>query len=83
MLSVTEGADKPKKYPLMFLETKALVIHKIDLVPYLDIDVDEMEREALDVNPQLKVFRVSSKTGEGMDAWVRFLVERIEDIKHK
>ncbi|RLC25959.1 MAG: hydrogenase accessory protein HypB [Deltaproteobacteria bacterium] len=69
ILSVPEGDDKPAKYPLMFRESKVLLINKIDLAPYLDCSVAAMKKAALKVNPDLTVFEVSCKTGEGLDAW--------------
>lgn len=73
ILSVTEGEDKPAKYPLMFRESKVLVINKIDLLPYLDCSVEQIREEALKVNPELVLFEVSCKTGEGLDRWVEWL----------
>lgn len=73
ILSVTEGEDKPAKYPLMFHESKALLINKIDLLPYLDISLEKIREEALKVNPNLVIFEVSCKTGEGLDDWFEWL----------
>ncbi len=73
ILSVTEGEDKPAKYPLMFHESKVLLINKIDLLPYVDCSVERIREEALKVNPALKIFEVSCKTGEGLDAWCDWL----------
>jgi hydrogenase nickel incorporation protein HypB len=78
ILSLPEGDDKPTKYPLMFRESKVLLINKIDLAPYLDCSVENMEKEALKVNPHLKVFKVSCKTGEGLDDWFQWLKETIK-----
>jgi len=75
ILSVTEGEDKPAKYPLMFRESKVLVINKIDLLPYLDCSVEQIREEALKVNPELVLFEVSCKTGEGLDRWMDWLKE--------
>lgn len=69
ILSVTEGEDKPAKYPLMFRESKALLINKIDLLPYVDCSVERIREESLKVNPDLVIFEVSCKTEEGLDAW--------------
>jgi hydrogenase nickel incorporation protein HypB len=73
ILSVTEGEDKPAKYPLMFHESKVLLINKIDLLPYVDCSVERIREEALKVNPELKIFEISCKTGEGLDAWCDWL----------
>ena len=75
LLSLTEGHDKPLKYPLMFQESSALVINKMDLAPYVDADPAKIKRDALSLNPSLKIFEVSSKTGQGIDQWVDWLKE--------
>ncbi|MDA8240922.1 MAG: hydrogenase nickel incorporation protein HypB [Nitrospiraceae bacterium] len=75
LLSIAEGHDKPLKYPLMFQESSALVINKIDLAPYVDVDVSKIRKDALSLNPGLKMFEVSCRTGEGLDAWVQWLRE--------
>jgi len=73
LASLTEGMDKPKKYPGMYRACETLVINKVDLAPVLEMDVGEFEREALTVNPQLKVFRTSAKRGDGLDEWCDWL----------
>jgi len=75
ILSITEGHDKPLKYPLMFQESSALIINKIDLKPFLDIDMEKIRKDALSLNPSIKIFEVSCKTGEGVDAWIEWLVQ--------
>jgi hydrogenase nickel incorporation protein HypB len=77
ILSVPEGEDKPAKYPLMFHESKVLLINKIDLLPYLEVSIEEIKAEALKVNPHLIIFEISCKTGEGLDAWYRWLREEV------
>jgi hydrogenase nickel incorporation protein HypB len=79
ILSVTEGADKPSKYPLMFHESKVLLINKIDLLPYVDCDVETIRKEALRINPHLTLFEISCKTGEGLDAWYSWLKETVKN----
>ena len=69
LLSVTEGDDKPLKYPLMFHESSLLLINKTDLLPYVDFDMKEAKRNALQVSPKLDVLTISCKTGEGLDEW--------------
>ncbi len=81
ILSVPEGDDKPSKYPLMFHESKVLLINKIDLIPYLDCDIENIRAEALKVNPHLVIFEVSCKTGEGLEAWFDWLREEIRTRK--
>ncbi len=78
ILSVTEGEDKPSKYPLMFRESKVLLINKIDLIPYLDCSLESFKKEALKVNPDLTVFEISCKTGEGLEAWCNWLREQVK-----
>ncbi|HSW63647.1 MAG TPA: hydrogenase nickel incorporation protein HypB [Dissulfurispiraceae bacterium] len=77
VLSITEGHDKPLKYPVMFQESGALVINKIDLKPFLDVDVEKIRRDAVSLNPSIRIFEVSCKTGEGLDAWVAWLLTTI------
>jgi len=79
ILSVPEGDDKPAKYPLMFHESSVLLINKIDLLPFLDVSVDNIRKEALNVNPSLIIFEISCKTGQGLDAWFDWLKARIAD----
>lgn len=74
LLSSPEGDDKPKKYPEAFLSSHVLVLTKSDLIPHLPFDAARARREALEINPALKVFTVSALTGEGMDALEAFLV---------
>ncbi len=73
VLSVAEGHDKPLKYPLMFRESSALVLNKIDLLPYMNTDINKMRNDSLALNPKLKVFEVSCATGAGIDAWATWL----------
>ncbi len=73
MLSLPEGDDKPAKYPLMFRQSRALLINKVDLAPHVDADAGRMARAALDINPALRIFEVSCKTGQGLEAWYAWL----------
>jgi hydrogenase nickel incorporation protein HypB len=73
ILSLTEGHDKPLKYPIIFQESKALLISKIDLKLFLDVDVEKIKRDARSLNPSLEIFEVSSKTGEGIEPWVKWI----------
>ncbi|MEA2193511.1 MAG: hydrogenase nickel incorporation protein HypB, partial [Solirubrobacteraceae bacterium] len=85
--SVTEGEDKPLKYPLMFRACELVVINKVDLLQDLDFDVDLLEANILQVNPQATVMRVSAKTGEGVEefrSWMKALPARFfEDDEHE
>ncbi|MET0068112.1 MAG: hydrogenase nickel incorporation protein HypB [Candidatus Thiodiazotropha sp.] len=73
ILSVTEGEDKPIKYPDMFHAADLMLLNKIDLLPYLQFDVDRCIDYARRVNPSIKVLQVSATSGEGMDGWYRWL----------
>jgi hydrogenase nickel incorporation protein HypB len=74
ILSVTEGEDKPIKYPDMFAASDLVLVNKTDLLPYLDFDVDEAIANARKVNPAIKVLKVSARTGEGMGAWIAWIM---------
>ncbi len=82
LLSLTEGHDKPLKYPLMFQESSALVVNKMDLKPYVDADPEKIKTDALSLNPQLKIFEVSCKNGDGVSQWTDWLKD-IHDIHKK
>ena len=75
ILSVPEGHDKPLKYPLIFTVCDALIINKIDVLPYFDFDMDKVVEYAHRRNPNLKIFPISAKTGLGLDAWRQWLLE--------
>jgi hydrogenase nickel incorporation protein HypB len=80
--SVVEGIEKPKKYPLMFHEVEVVLLNKIDLLPYAGVELDELKKNVLDVNPFAKIFAISCRTGEGIDDWVNWLKDRIKKFKH-
>lgn len=75
VLSVTEGDDKPLKYPKMFMNSKVLVINKTDLLPYVNCNVNVLKENALKINPRLLVFETSCTTGEGIDKWCEYLIK--------
>ncbi len=79
ILSITEGDDKPLKYPLMFETSDALVISKIDALPYFNFDMEKCIERARRLNPDIKVFPLSAKTGEGMQAWTDYLHQEIRN----
>lgn len=79
ILSVPEGHDKPLKYPLIFTVCDALIINKIDVLPYFDFDMDKVVEYAHMRNPKLKIFPVSAKTGEGMKEWTDWLSQQVEE----
>lgn len=82
ILSVPEGHDKPLKYPLIFQVCDALIINKIDVLPYFNFDLEKVEQFAHMRNPNLKIFPISAKTGEGVDAWCDWLREQAADWNH-
>jgi hydrogenase nickel incorporation protein HypB len=73
LVSVTEGEDKPLKYPDMIRSSQLMLITKADLLPHLDFDVNALASNARKINPGIKILKVSAKTGEGMDAWTGFI----------
>jgi Ni2+-binding GTPase involved in maturation of urease and hydrogenase len=73
IISTTEGVDKPIKYPDMFRTSDICIINKIDLLPYLNIDISKLKECALKVNPNLKFYEVSATAGEGMNMWYKWL----------
>ncbi|MEO1590090.1 MAG: hydrogenase nickel incorporation protein HypB [Cyanobacteria bacterium J06632_22] len=73
LLSVTEGEDKPLKYPVMFREADCLLITKTDLAPYLDVDIKQIEANVRQLNPSVTIIPVSAKTGEGLTAWFQWV----------
>jgi hydrogenase nickel incorporation protein HypB len=75
-LSVTEGEDKPLKYPVMFRKADLVLLTKVDLLPHLDFDVEAVEQALSRVAPLPRMLRVSARTGEGVDAWLAWLAER-------
>lgn len=77
IFSVTEGEDKPAKYPKVFREARYVMLNKIDLLPYVPFDVDLAQKLAARVNPELRWFRTSALTGEGLDHWFAFLRQTV------
>lgn len=83
ILSVTEGEDKPLKYPHIFQSSSLMILNKIDLLPHLDFDVAQAVANAQEVNPDIEILKVSAKTGEGLDqwyAWIRQEAQRARDM---
>jgi hydrogenase nickel incorporation protein HypB len=80
VFSTVEGAEKPKKYPLMFHEADAVVLNKMDLLPFSGVSFDELVRNVEDVNGRAPIFPVSCRTGEGVDGWVEWLRTQIEPL---
>ena len=74
----TEGAEKPKKYPLMFHEADAVILNKIDLIPYAGVELEELAQNVREVNPLAPIFAVSCRTGEGLGEWIDWLELQIK-----
>lgn len=85
ILSVTEGDEKPLKYPLMFRESSLLIINKIDLLPYTNFNMDEAKANALKMNPNLGIMEVCTTTGQGIEDWISWLKQcwqnRVESLR--
>lgn len=77
ILSVPEGHDKPLKYPLMFSKVDALIINKIDVMPYFDFDMEKLKEFVAKLNKSVKIFPISAKTGEGVKEWTEWLLEEV------
>ncbi len=82
ILSVTEGEDKPLKYPNMFAAADLMLLTKVDLLPHLSFDVAQCIEYARRVNPKIEVLQVSAKSGEGMDAWLAWLERGVATVKN-
>jgi hydrogenase nickel incorporation protein HypB len=76
--SLPEGDDKPIKYPLIFADADAVIINKMDLLPYVDFDLAAFRRSIAGLNPRVQFFEVSSKTGEGIEKWCSWILEQVE-----
>jgi hydrogenase nickel incorporation protein HypB len=76
--SLPEGDDKPIKYPLIFVDADAVIINKMDLLPHVDFDIAAFRRSITGLNPEVEVFQVSCKTGEGMGKWCSWILEQVE-----
>jgi hydrogenase nickel incorporation protein HypB len=77
ILSIPEGHDKPLKYPLMFTESNALILNKVDLLPYTDFKMDELRKTVTAMNPNVQIFPISAKTGEGINEFVGWLENKM------
>lgn len=81
LIASTEGDDKPKKYPRMFLTSELMVVSKADLLPYVPFSVDAVIKDAREVNPNIEALTVSSTSGVGMDEWCAWLQAKVEEKK--
>ena len=79
VVSVSEGHDKPFKYPKLFTTANVVVLNKIDLLPYVDFDVEEFERGVLGINPNVSIIRTSCRTKEGIDKWINWLRAQVKN----
>ena len=79
VISITEGNDKVLKYPLIFREAKVVLVNKIDLIDYTDFNMDRFMNDLKQVNPSAQVFKVSGRTGEGINNWSQFLLREVRD----
>ncbi len=83
LLSLPEGDDKPHKYPLMFTEADVVLLNKIDLLPYVDFDIPTFNKTVTGLNPTVKIFPVSCKTGDGLEEWFSWLQAEITELKRQ
>ncbi|WP_301923316.1 hydrogenase nickel incorporation protein HypB [Ferruginibacter sp.] len=83
VISVTEGDDKPKKYPRMFLTSELMLVSKADLLPYVPFSVDAIMQDARDINPDLEVITISSLKGDGLELWCDWLMKKANEKKKK
>jgi len=83
ILSVTEGDDKPLKYPDMFAAANVMILSKMDLLPHVDFDVDKAVERALRINPDLEVLRVSARDGTGIQEWCDWIVNRTAQLRRR
>ncbi|MGQ8868854.1 hydrogenase nickel incorporation protein HypB [Myroides sp. TSA_177.3] len=81
LLATTEGDDKPKKYPRMFLTSELMLVSKADLLPYVPFTVENVTQDAREVNPNIEILTISTLNGEGIDAWCEWLQARVEAKK--
>lgn len=81
LIASTEGDDKPKKYPRMFLTSELMLVSKADLLPYVPFSVEAVTQDARDINPNLEVIALSSLNGEGMEAWCNWLLQKVTEKK--
>mgnify|MGYP000916618672 FL=1 len=77
LATTTEGNDKITKYPLIFREAQAVVLNKIDLLPYTDFSLEQFQEDVQRINPQARIFMISGRTGQGIDEWTQWLLEEV------
>ena len=79
LMATTEGDDKPKKYPRMFLTSDLMLVSKADLLPYLPFSVEAVIKDAREVNPNIETLQISSTSGEGIDDWCQWVLEKVQE----
>jgi len=79
LVATTEGDDKPKKYPRMFLTSEMMLVTKSDLLPYLPFSVEAIQKDARDINPDIEIMQLSSTNGEGVEAWCDWLLDKVAE----
>ncbi|MCU0388380.1 MAG: hydrogenase nickel incorporation protein HypB [Chitinophagaceae bacterium] len=82
LLASTEGDDKPKKYPRMFLTSELLLVSKSDLLPYVPFSMEAVTKDAREVNPDIHVLTISSLKGDGLDEWCNWLLQKVDEKKN-
>lgn len=83
LISTTEGDDKPRKYPKMFLTSELMLVSKVDLLPYLPFSVEAVTEDARSVNPDIEVIELSTSHNVGLDKWVNWIEEKVKEKKEK
>jgi hydrogenase nickel incorporation protein HypB len=83
VFSTVEGAEKPKKYPIMFHESDAVILNKMDLLPYSGVSFPELRDNVLDVNPDARIFPISCRTGKGIQVWLKWLEAKIASARNE
>lgn len=81
VLSVVEGDDKPAKYPVIFRNAKAAILNKMDLLPLVEANLENMKKDILNINPEIKIFEISCRTEEGLSRWIDWLTEQVNQNK--
>lgn len=77
VISITEGNDKPLKYPLIFREARVILVNKIDLLPYTDFDLDKFRQDIAQINPTAEIFLLSGRSGQGIEDWIDWLIKEV------
>ncbi|AFQ42933.1 hydrogenase nickel incorporation protein HypB [Desulfosporosinus meridiei] len=84
VLSIVEGDDKPSKYPVIFRNAKAVILNKMDLEKLTDVNMESMKRDILAINPEIRIFEVSCRNGDGLNDWINWLSQQVNDYQeHK